>query len=128
MRFRALRKQEFIKKFEKLPPQVQEEIKILRDKILEYPYIGDPLGYAFLREKKLKGLRIYFIIYEEDGIVLFVDISSKRNQQEVIDRIKKRVHEYREYVNSISQILQSLLNPVFSLSAPFQPWTFLCTV
>lgn len=86
--------------------QIQEEIKMLRDKILEYPYVGNPLGYTFLREKKLRGLRIYFLIYEEEGIVLFVDISDKKEQQVVINKIKKNLEEYKGFVKKASLSMQ----------------------
>ena len=54
MAYRIFRTKEFIKQFEKLPESFQEEIKKLRNRIKENPFVGDPIGYKFFREKKLK--------------------------------------------------------------------------
>lgn len=94
MAYKILWTEEFKKDFNKLPKPIQEEIKKLRDKIKENPFVGDPLGYKFLREKKLKGLRLYFLIYEDIVLVLFIGISDKKTQQATIDEIKMRLTDY----------------------------------
>lgn len=58
------------------------------------PYVGDPLGYPFFREKKIRGKRIYYLIYKEFHAVLMTNISTKKDQQEVIREIKERLPLY----------------------------------
>ena len=65
MKYRVFRTKEFIKQFKKLPKQTQEEIKKIKDRIRENPFVGNPLGYKFFREKKIKELRVYYLIYED---------------------------------------------------------------
>ena len=60
--------------------------------------VGKPLGYDFLREKKISGKRIYFLVYEEVVIILLIGVSSKKNQEEVIIKIKSLLTEYKNLV------------------------------
>ena len=62
------------------------------------PYVGDPLGYEFFSEKKIKGKRVYFLVYYDIRAVLMVGISDKKAQRETIDGIKSRLNEYYEVV------------------------------
>jgi hypothetical protein len=59
------------------------------------PKIGKPLSYQFLREKKIKNKRIFFLLYKEIYIVLLVSISNKKSQQKTINEIKFYLNEYR---------------------------------
>ena len=99
MKFKVFRTHEFIKELRKLPKQVQVEAKKLRDKIIENPFVGDQLSYKFLREKKIGGWRLYFLIYEDIQAVLFVAVSDKKAQQPTIDQIKINLAEYYAYVH-----------------------------
>ncbi len=51
-------------------------------------YLGKPLGVPFLREKRIKNKRIYFLVYEEHNIILVVGVSDKKTQQSTIEKIK----------------------------------------
>ncbi len=62
---------------------------------------GKPLTFDFLREKKIGGKRIYFLVYEEVNIVLLVNASNKKYQQETIDEIKLFLPEFKKYVYEI---------------------------
>ena len=106
MAYRIFRTKEFIKQFEKLPESFQEEIKKLRNRIKENPFVGDPIGYKFFREKKLKWLRLYFLIYEDIVVVLFLAISDKKTQQATIDEIKMRLTEY--YIDVHKKLKENL--------------------
>lgn len=82
----------FSETFEKDYNKLDESIKIRVRKILtnleNNPNSGKHL-YKSLREKKLDKFRIYYITYEQYILVFVIAISEKRNQQEVIDKIKK---------------------------------------
>ncbi|MCH8520281.1 MAG: hypothetical protein LAT82_06020 [Nanoarchaeota archaeon] len=41
-------------------------------------YIGKPLNSTHLREKKIKGKRIYYLIYKEIAVILLVNASNKK--------------------------------------------------
>lgn len=60
---------------------------------------GKPLGYLFLREKKLNGERILLLIYEEEKVVLLVMITNKKLQQRDIDFVKNRFEVFRLFVH-----------------------------
>lgn len=59
------------------------------------------MNYQFLREKKLKDKRIYFLIYKEICIVLLVSASDKKTQQETINEIKLYLDEYKEFAHQL---------------------------
>lgn len=77
------------------------------DEIIEQlkinPNIGKPLTYPFLREKRLKDKRIYFLLYEEIAIVLLVSSSDKKSQQDTIDEIKLYLNEFKEYAYQLNE-------------------------
>ena len=66
-----------------------------------HPMAGDPLRYAFFREKRVSELRIYYLIYEEHRIILIVGISDKKAQAELIDWVCASLPEFRRHVNEI---------------------------
>jgi hypothetical protein len=63
--------------------------------------VGKPLSFPFIREKKLSGKRIYYLVYKDIAIILLIDVSDKKNQKKVIEEIKKRLDEYRDYIYSL---------------------------
>ncbi|MBI2043780.1 hypothetical protein HYT24_00245 [Candidatus Pacearchaeota archaeon] len=65
------------------------------------PYVGDQLRYKHLREKRLDGKRIYYLVYDDLISVLMVAISSKKNQQATINSIVKNFDEYRKYLEKL---------------------------
>lgn len=89
----------FEKRIRKLfNPNELIEINNFIEKLKINPNIGKPLYYPFLREKKIKGKRIYFLVYNEICIVLLVSASNKKTQQENINEIKLYLDEYKELV------------------------------
>ncbi len=63
--------------------------------------IGKPLGYDFLREKKIGSKRVYSLVYEDICLILLVATSNKKTQQGTIDNIKLYLNEYKEYAYQI---------------------------
>ena len=48
-------------------------------KLAENPLLGKPLGYPFLREKRIKEKNMY-LIYEELKLVLLVAVAERRTK------------------------------------------------
>lgn len=87
---------EFEKAFHKLDHSLQEQV---RKKIADLeinPFAGKPLGTAFFRERKVRHLRIYYLIYESVVAVFVIALSDKKTQQETIDAIKNSLPRYQE--------------------------------
>ena len=89
---------EFEKRYRKLDPQLQAEIAKEIDQLEENPYSGKPLGHPFFREKKIKNYRVYYLVYDELVVVFIISISTKKDQQETIDKIKTLIPYYREEI------------------------------
>ncbi len=91
----------------------EKELNKLLDKseLLEYEnfkkelkkgnILGKPLGYDFFREKKIGGKRVYFLVYKEITLILFVKSSKKKYQQETIDEIKFLLPEFKKLAYDI---------------------------
>ena len=87
--YKVLRTPYFNKRFDKIiPKNLQEDIKCRILKFSENPYNGKPLGNS-LWEMKAGKFRRYYIISNSQMVVLFVDVSDKKNQQEIIDMLKE---------------------------------------
>jgi len=100
-KFKVYRTATFQDKFNALSRKEQEKIENFEKKQLtENPFVGDPLGYNFFREKRLNGGRVYYLIYEDVVIVLLVGISDKKTQQATIDQIKLHLSLYYDYVKN----------------------------
>ena len=74
--------------------QIEDEIEQLETN----PYVGKPLGYKFFREKKVQGFRIYYLIYDNYVVVYLIAISDKKDQQKVINQIKRLLPFYKEEI------------------------------
>ncbi len=91
----------FEKAFNKLPLDIRERFKRQFKRLKEGPYsIGKPLGYNWLRELKNEGHRVYYLIYDEEVIVLLAGVSDKKDQKEVILFIKNNIVVFRKFVKS----------------------------
>ena len=96
--YKIYRTAAFDKEFLKLQKAEQIAIEKFEKKLVENPYIGKSLNYAFLREKKLNGKRAYYLIYDDFVIVLMIAISDKKTQQATIDKIKEHLDSYYKFV------------------------------
>lgn len=101
MKFKVLRADMFKEEFGKLPGAEQERIRKFEKHLSDNPFVGKPLGFVFLREKRLNGRRIYYLIYEEFVMVLMVCISNKKGQQAKINAIKAGLDYYHQLVRGI---------------------------
>lgn len=90
--------EEFDKRFRKLDKGIQQEIEREINQLEENPYSGKPLGYKFFREKKVRNYRLFYLIYDQHVVVFVITVSTKKDQQEAIDKIKNLIPYYREEI------------------------------
>ncbi len=94
--FKVYRTGEFERLINKLLTKEEgKRIDKIESEISERGFTGKPLGYNFLREKRINGKRAYFLVYEEFKAALMVSISEKKAQQETIDKIKEYLPEFK---------------------------------
>ena len=98
MGYKIYTTEEFDKRYSKLDKQLQKEIAKGIDQLESNPYSGKPLDYNFFREKKVKNYRIYYLVYEEYIVVFVITISTKKDQQNAIDKIKALIPHYKEEI------------------------------
>ncbi len=96
--YRIFITEQFEKDFNKLDNSLQRQIGKEIQQLESNPHSGKPLVYAFLREKKVRNYRIYYLIYEQYVVVFVVAVSNKKDQQEAINAIKKLIPYYREKI------------------------------
>ena len=85
-----------------LTKEQQKRVGKIEVEISEEGFTGKPLGYKFLREKRVGGdKRIYFLVYEDLNAVLMVALSDKKTQQETIDKIKEYLPEFRRLMEEL---------------------------
>ena len=83
----------------KLDKSDNKERQILIDfeaELTTKPYRGKPLNNPFLREKKFDGKRALFIIDDNLCRILFITITTKNDQKEVIRHILNNIEIYKE--------------------------------
>lgn len=66
----------------------QDRVDKIEDKLIDNPYVGDPLNVKWFREKRIDKYRIYYIIYDDLSAVFMVGISEKKDQQRIINTIR----------------------------------------
>ena len=89
---------EFEKDYNKLDKSIKTKIDGEIEKLKENPYSSKPLGYQYFREKKIDNYRIYFLVFREEVIVFVIALSSKKDQQPTIDKIKKLIPDYQKEI------------------------------
>jgi len=98
---------EFEDNFEKLPPDVKERFEKQINKLMNNPYaLGKPLGYPWFRELKNEKFRVYYLIYDQLIVVLFVAVSDKKTQHAAINIIKGNLKRFKELVENGAKILK----------------------
>lgn len=78
-----------------------ERIKFnkFKNRLRRNPYLGDTLRVNYVREfKTSSGKRVYFLVYEDITLILFVAYSKKKNQQEIIEKIFDKLDSFKELV------------------------------
>ena len=88
----------FDKELNKLESVEKKRIQKIYSQLRLNPYVGDQLRYKFLREKRIKEKRVYWLVFDDLSAVLFVAIGGKKTQQETIEYIIKDFELYRTYL------------------------------
>jgi len=89
---------EFEKDYKKCDKSIRNRINKEIEQLKTNPFSGKPLGYNFFRENKVGNYRIYYLVFEKQVIVFVVAISSKKDQQKTIDKIKKLLPDYKKEI------------------------------
>ena len=102
--FKVYRTNEFTRLLDKLLTKAEmDRVENIEDEISERGFTGRPLGFNFLREKRINGKRAYFLVYEEFNAALMVSISDKKTQQETIDKIKEYLPEFKRLMEELTK-------------------------
>lgn len=87
--------------FESLSEFEQEIIRKIFVQLKENPYVGDGLRFRFLREKRIREKRLYYLVYDDLKAVLVVAFGGKKIQDRTIDWIVENLSEFRKYLERI---------------------------
>ena len=93
--FTVIGTETYLEELKRWQKSQQEAAERIPEKLRENPLSGKPLGFPFLREKRIGEKRVYYLVYEDLGLVLLVAASGKKDHQYTIDRIKEQLKEYR---------------------------------
>lgn len=88
----------FEKKLNLLRINKREDILNRLEKLSINPFIGKPLGYKFLRELKLDKFRVYYLIFENELIVLIITAGDKKDQKDTIKYLRNNIQEFRKLI------------------------------
>ena len=95
--YKIMKTKKFNKQLEKIPLDIKKRFEKQLERVAEDPYnIGKPLGFKWFRELKNNMYRLYYLIYEEEVVVLLVGVSNKRMQQEYINKIRYKLKSLRK--------------------------------
>ncbi len=98
MGYKIFTTDEFDRRYKKLDKQLQRAIAKEIDQLEDNPFVGKQLSYPFFREKKIMNYRVYYLVYEEYVVVFVITISTKKDQQDAIDKIKSLIPHYQEEI------------------------------
>lgn len=96
-----LSSKEFDNKFKKLDFSIQKRLFVIKERLIENPYIGKQLHSTFFRELKIGKFRFYYLIYETYKAIYFVTLGEKKDQQREIDTVKWSLDRYLEEVKNL---------------------------
>lgn len=100
-KFKVYHSSRFDKELKKLDCFFQERVDKIEDQLVENPYMGDPLGVKWFREKRIDKYRVYYIIYEDLKVIFMVAISKKRDQQKVINTTRLLFDFFRQEIERL---------------------------
>ncbi len=89
------------KKLAKADAAFQRWFDKVLDQVAENPLAGKPLGVHWFREKKFGKMRVYYVVYEDLKGVFVVNLSEKKDQQQVINSIKSLFDVYRQEIERL---------------------------
>ncbi len=101
---------EFRKVFNKLSKPIIARFNSHVEKLQQNPFsIGKPLSYIWFRELKNEGWRLYYIVNEDKRKILLVQVSNKRDQQNIINLIKWDMYKFKDLIKEKAYIYNYIL-------------------
>ena len=91
----------FDKKLNKMPYEFYRCVGAIEEQLVVNPYVGDQLQVPWFREKKIGKFRVYYLIYDDLNAVYMVNISGKKDQQQVIDTVLLLLDIYKSEVRNL---------------------------
>lgn len=101
MVYKLFHSAKFDKELSKFSQDFKNRVDKIEDQLMINPYVGDPLGVKWFREKRIDKYRVYYIIYEDLQSVFIVAISEKKDQQQVINTIRLLFEFFREEIEKL---------------------------
>jgi mRNA-degrading endonuclease RelE of RelBE toxin-antitoxin system len=101
--FTVIGTETYLKEIEKWPKLDREAVKKIPLQLQENPLVGKPLSYRFLREKKVREKRVYYLVYDDLHLVLLVATSGKKDQQNTINHLKEQLKEFRSIAEELAK-------------------------
>ena len=101
--FKVIGTDTYLKEISKWPKDYQKTVEKIPKQLAENPFFGSQLRYPFLREKRVKEKRVYYLIYESLELVLLVAVSGKKDQQATIDHIIGHLDEFKKVAEDIAK-------------------------
>jgi len=71
------------------------------DQLAINPFAGKPLGVKWFREKKFENFRVYFLVFEDKRSVYVVNLSTKKDQQRIINSIWLLLDTYKKELEDL---------------------------
>ncbi len=99
--FKVIGTDTYLEEIDKWPKPDKINAEKIPHQLAISPYSGSPLGYRFLREKRIKEKRVYYLVYDDLQLVLLVATSSKKDQQATINHIKGNLDEFRTVAEDV---------------------------
>ena len=101
MRYSVHKTKRFDKETYKLSKEDSRRIENIFKQLKENPYVGGQLQIRMLREKRLDGKRLYYLVFDDLQAVLIIALSDKKAQQKVIDFITGNINHFRNYLKGL---------------------------
>ncbi|MBI4210749.1 MAG: hypothetical protein HY544_04560 [Candidatus Diapherotrites archaeon] len=95
---KVLETDSFTRFFESSSVEEREWISKIIEQLKQNSFVGKPLGYKWFREKKYKGKRLYYLVYENSEKVLLLAFAGKKEQQAIINNVLANLERYRRIV------------------------------
>jgi len=99
--YEVYRTNRFNKETGKLSKEDINRVEKIIFQLKENPYVGDQLQIKSLREKRLNGKRIYYLVFDDLHSILMIATSDKKAQQKIIDFIRDNINLYRDNLKNL---------------------------
>jgi len=71
------------------------------DQLAVNPFAGKPLTVKWFREKRFGNYRLYFLVFEDKKSVYAVNLSTKKDQQKIINSIWLLLDTYKKELEDL---------------------------